>query len=408
MSEAFTRIAGTRPVRKAVNAVLHARNPGPRGLDAFEMWPEDRLWSFQLLRMLGQSSLGGAEFAEVHRAASRIRPGDAGGWYDSFTELASANEASARAAADQGHPITARQLFIKASNYHRAAGSFHDPASAPHISSIDARRRCFVEGTRQLDDLVDPIEIPYEGSTLPGYWMRPTGGGPRPTAIAFGGTDAVAEEMYLAIGRPLLDRGFAVLAVDGPGQGEALRRGILMRHDWEVPVGACIDAIADDPACDPTRIVVVGQSLGGYLAARAAAREPRLAAAVVWGAMFEIDPDSAATRTLEELLHFWQIYQRMFAISTRQEFADAVDPFDLTGVAHEISIPLLILHGESDRLIGIDHAIRLRDAVASTDVHLEIFRAGEPGCTHCQIDAPWLAQNVICDWLETRFPVTGP
>ena len=161
------------------------------------MWPEDRLWSFQLLRILGQSSLGGAEFAEVHRAASRIRPGDAGGWYDSFTELASANEASAapqRTRAIRSRPASCSSRRRTTTAQRAASTTRHRRRTSPR-STLGGGASSREPGSSTTSSTRS--RSPTREALSRATWMRPTGGGPRPTAIAFGGTDAVAEEMYL-------------------------------------------------------------------------------------------------------------------------------------------------------------------------------------------------------------------
>jgi dienelactone hydrolase len=66
--------------------------------------------------------------------------------------------------------------------------------------------------------------------------------------------------------------------VDPPGSGEALRlRGLTSRVDSEAWATACVDYLETRDDVDPTRIGLVGWSLGGYCAPRAAAFEKRLA-----------------------------------------------------------------------------------------------------------------------------------
>jgi pimeloyl-ACP methyl ester carboxylesterase len=65
-----------------------------------------------------------------------------------------------------------------------------------------------------------------------------------------------------------------VVTYDGPGQGAALReQALVFRPDWE-------DALTR-AEIDPDRLVLLGYGLGGYLTARAAAHEHRLAALIL-------------------------------------------------------------------------------------------------------------------------------
>src|SRR5215471_18993514 len=58
------------------------------------------------------------------------------------------------------------------------------------------------------------------------------------------------------------------------------RGGLVFRPDWEKVVSCAVDFALTQPDVDPHKIVLMGVSMGGVLAPRAAAFEPRLAALV--------------------------------------------------------------------------------------------------------------------------------
>jgi dienelactone hydrolase len=77
------------------------------------------------------------------------------------------------------------------------------------------------------------------------------------------------------------------LFLDQPGTGEALRlRDIKANPKSEQPVSAALDHLETFREIDTDRVGVVGVSLGGYYAPRAAAFEKRLVACVAWGAIW--------------------------------------------------------------------------------------------------------------------------
>ena len=144
-----------------------------------------------------------------------------------------------------------------------------------HVKAPD-----FPSAAEIITPAAEIVEIPYEnGKSLPAYFIRSANGGARqPVLISFGGLDSFKDELWFMTGRGAVQRGLSVLLVDGPGQGGALRRhGLVTRHDYEVPVGRCIDWLAARSDVDASRIAVSGSSLGGYYAARAGSIRPRLA-----------------------------------------------------------------------------------------------------------------------------------
>ena len=96
-----------------------------------------------------------------------------------------------------------------------------------------------------------------------------------------GGLDSIKDEMWFMQAHAALQRGIAVLMIDGPGQGGTLRRHkVTNRPDYEVPIGRCIDWLEKRADVDAKRVAVCGSSLGGYYAARAGSMEHRLAACI--------------------------------------------------------------------------------------------------------------------------------
>jgi hypothetical protein len=68
-----------------------------------------------------------------------------------------------------------------------------------------------------------PVAIPYESTTLRGYFYRAGNPGvPRPTVIVHTGFDVIAAGMHFQGAAAGAERGYHVLAFDGSGQGGAL------------------------------------------------------------------------------------------------------------------------------------------------------------------------------------------
>jgi hypothetical protein len=68
-----------------------------------------------------------------------------------------------------------------------------------------------------MDQLIEALDIDFEGAKLPAYFV--TGGeGRRPTLIALGGFDSTMEELYGWLGSVAAHYGWHCLIFEGPGQ----------------------------------------------------------------------------------------------------------------------------------------------------------------------------------------------
>src|SRR5438034_11563766 len=98
----------------------------------------------------------------------------------------------------------------------------------------------------------------------------------------FGGFDSYVED-FLPILTTMRDRGFDVVAFEGPGQGGALEdSGIPMTPDWHRPGGAILDHLS------LSGVTLVGISLCGCLAIRGAAPGPPVGCAVAFEAVTDM------------------------------------------------------------------------------------------------------------------------
>jgi dipeptidyl aminopeptidase/acylaminoacyl peptidase len=168
-----------------------------------------------------------------------------------------------------------------------------------------------------------------------------------------------------------------------------------------VPVAACIDYLETRDDVDASRIAASGSSLGGYYIARAAAFEPRLAAAVSHGAVWavnEIWGDADETHGLAGHIKW------VFGAGSMREALEMGKAFTLEGIVGRIRCPYLIVHGGFD-VLGVRQARHTYDAAreAGVDVTLRLVQEEETGAEHCQHDNPTLGQDAVGDWLADRF-----
>jgi pimeloyl-ACP methyl ester carboxylesterase len=241
------------------------------------------LFDGQLRRTIGHGTYDGAELGECLATASRVKDGDRDSWYRSWMSLADRTLAAAESSAAHGHRESARCAFLRASNYYRNAYVFHLEAPLPSLVHVAYRRHrdAFRRATGAMILPPEQVAIPFEDSTLPGYFCA-VDKTRRPLIISVGGYDSTAEESFFWNGAAALARGYHALLFDGPGQGQLLiERSMPFRPDWEKVISAVIDLAVRRDDVDVSRIVLIGESWGGYLAPRAAAYDHRVALCVL-------------------------------------------------------------------------------------------------------------------------------
>jgi dienelactone hydrolase len=367
----------------------------------FTMWPRDFDWSWHLLRPIAEGIYGGGEFNEIYRAAARMTLGDKESWYREWLSLAEQIDALGRQADGAGHTITARDHYLRACNYYRWAEFFLLPQDTRRAHTYDRCVACFRAAGQYFTVPLERVEVPYEGTTLPGYFYPALDRvGPKTPAVLYvAGADVLKEELYFLGGKAAIERGMALLVVDMPGQGETLRqRGLVSRPDYEVPVGAAIDYLQRRPEVDGSRIGLIGRSFGGYYAARAAAFETRLRACAIFGALYD-GVDLYDT--------YPPIRNQLRWLTGAKDLDDArerLKAFSLKGVVDKISCPLLVVHGEDDHLVPAWHAERTV-AEARSDKQLILYKRGEPGSIHCSYDGFPYTIPTLFDWLADRLLV---
>lgn len=236
------------------------------------------------MRTLAHTLYGGADFGECMVTMQRVPPGDVAAWHREWTATADRVAAMADTCAARGHDVSARAAYLRASNYYRTSYLllYGAPPKPELVHAFERESATFAAFASRADPPLEPVEIPYEGTTLLCYFCRaPHVCGAAATLIATSGYDPTVSETYFAYAVAANQRVYNCLLYDGPGQGRALiKQGLPMRPDWEYVVRPVIDYALTRSDVDPTRLALAGWSVGGYLALRGAGGEPRLAACI--------------------------------------------------------------------------------------------------------------------------------
>ncbi len=396
---------------------------------------ENESFSFETLRTAVFANYGGADLGEVIVTARAIPEGDETAWLEQWEATANRVAAIGERCLATGHQVSAREAFLRASNYYRTAEFFKRaaPIGDADVARLSGRMtQTFIQAAQLLDTPFELVDIPYENTTLPGYlFLADNSGEPRPTIIYNNGFDSTQEESYVAIGAAALRRGYNVLAFDGPGQGAALRAAkITFRHDWENVLGPVIDFALTRREIDRDRIALFGYSLGGYLVARAAAFDHRPAALILDDGLLDFHfafehmlppfllswinerQDERADAVLQLLMSIktgarWAIQNGMwtFGAASPSEFVRQTRRYTLAGIAGDIRTPTLVLNAENDQFLkGQPQAIY---AQLQAPKKLVTFTEAEGAGEHCHMGAMSLAHQTIFDWLGDTLSNRG-
>jgi dienelactone hydrolase len=369
-------------------------------------WPEHPWPSYQFRRGLGETQEGGGSVSECFQTAARITPGDPESWHREWLAVAARNDARGDAEAARGHLRTAMNCWLRAADYYRQAEFFLAPTDPRRLATFSKMERASHRFLAHLTPPGEVLEIPYDGASIYAYFVRaPFGdGGRQPCLISMGGLDSIKDEMWFMQAHGALQRGISVLMIDGPGQGGTLRRhGLTTRPDYEVPIARCVDYLLSRADVDPARIAVCGSSLGGYYAARAGAREPRLAACISHGALWSIHE---FWKHADERHGLAAHIKWVFGVRTMADAVERFKAFTLDGVLEDMRCPYLIVHGGHD-VLGMSQARRVYDYARAhgVDATLRFVTPDETGAEHCQHDNPTIGQELMSDWLADVFRI---
>jgi pimeloyl-ACP methyl ester carboxylesterase len=330
----------------------------------------------------------GVDYNDFVRTTATVERWD--DWIDAWAALGDRHAELAREAEAAGRAVTAGEAWLRASvAYH--FGKFvwvldEDRVRPVHQKSVDA----MYAGHRALGNAVERIEAPLDGKAMVGNLRRPAGLDRPPLVLLIPGLDSTKEEL-LSMEEAFLKRGMATFALDGPGQGESTYE-LPLRYDYEVAVTSALDVLAAREDLDMDRVGMVGQSMGGYFAPRAAVFEPRIrAVAGLSGAYTRIDIwDSLPPVNRETFIY--KTHSR-----DADEAREVALAMDLDGVLERLDRPALFATGTRDRLVPWQQ----------TEMQAKAAPQGEfvlvEGGTHVLSNYPYLLRPLVSDWMAEKL-----
>jgi len=413
----------------AILALTGRKSNSGSGLDRFF---EDQHFHYETIRVVAHAPYGGADIGEVFAVTRNIREKNLEDWYREWYAMAERLRSNAESYSDD----TGRgRALLRAQNYYRNSEFYLSPQDERRKDTFAKSAQSFRAALTALKINFLEFEVPFQGVGMEAIYYTPDGDSFRdkPLLIAHGGYDSTLEELYFWFVAPALERGYAILTFSGPGQGAVLRKhGVPFTPRWEEPTTAVINEFVRR-FDEPEKIILAGLSMGGVLAPRAAAFEPRIDGVIAFDAMYSFQ-DSLfynlpvfARRPVRWLYEneYFDILNRIIALKTRNDIGAhwgiqngqwvmgvedasgvfrAFEPFNMRGIAQNITADVLLLWGEDDHFMDDAQLINMQTGLTSArSVRTKSYSKQEGGHEHCQTGILTTVHADIFSWIEEKF-----
>lgn len=357
---------------------------------------------------LGWGPTGGLDIGQAFYVASQIKDGDADSWVQAFSNYGDLLNKQADEWKVRGWKRAAAETRLKAFASYRSAWQFAGPTDV--FKSLFAKHKAaFGAAMAELELPASFFQVPYKGKQLPGvFYQNPNKSAP--VVLVVGGADTCMEDLFLTVGRSFFDRGYSVALVDLPGQGITQAEGLHWEVEAEKPVSATVDLLIERFGAKPGRIAMIGMSLGGYFAARAAGYEKRFATVIAstpfpspaqlfslsaQSAMSEKQtPSQAATRSRQ--VTFWKI-----GAKTAQDFLQLSS--GMNADPKLVSVPFLSVLGGGDSPVFAAQARGWHRDILSERKRFVLLDAASGADGHVQVNNRLRLVQESVGWMDEIF-----
>ncbi len=432
-------------------------------------FPQQPDLNFETLFAIGAVAYGAGDPGEVEATSAAVRAamaaaGPAGiPGYQPYVDAFSALGAGVRAGADAqralGHTAAARDGYLRAAMYYNCALFFVLGTTNPagEAAAYATMQDCWAAAAALLEPAFERVEIPASvrflapggqparrDITIPAYWVRAPGEGPKPTVIINNGSDAQLIDVYTYGAATAVERGYNAIIFEGPGQGSLIfEQNIPFTPYWGDVITPIVDFLVGQPEVNPDAIALTGWSLGGLLVVRAAAAEPRIKAlvsdpgttsnSVMWSALTNALQENTGGITNEG---FQGLYSHIpehgvegrqslkFTVNKRGSIydpgfhniatsggviTDIVGLLDIVAAYNmsaeligEVTAHTLVTSYEGDQFVTSADGAALYNALTSAASRTQFeFTRAQGGEYHCAPLAPRFRNQVVFDWLDS-------
>ena len=368
---------------------------------------ENEAFNYQLNRFYSFGAFGKDELMEIGKKIDGFET-----WISLFEEMGEK--------AEKENDILKAACCFRAAHFYTVSGKKDEDGNSLKHILYEKCSKLYNEYYCSMRD-IQYVQIPYENYKIPVYYV--VNADPKGTIVIHGGYDSIVQE-FLPVLMIFGDMGYNVYFFEGPGQGEVLMHyDVRMTEKWEGCTGAVLDHFGLED------VTLIGISLGGYLAPRAAAYEKRISRVVMYdliydfyGAILNKMGDKAKSfdflvnhpknilwkgmnKQLEENYFTNWLLNQGYAIydnvKTPCEYFNYIKRFNTRELSKLITQDVLVLAGEAD-LYTVYYEEQLKALVNARSVTGRLFTKEEYADHHCQVGNIKLLVQTIVKWIEEK------
>jgi len=387
---------------------------------------------FETQIVLGSCCYGAAEAGEILAITESIKNGDFESWYQAWYAAGERVQAMAEEIASAGNRVSAAHTYLRAASYFSASITMIDGTkdTSRGVPIWKRHLECWEKFCSFLTPPAEKVEIPYEDTPMHGYFFKPDDSPGRwPVVIFNNGSDGTTSTTWVSGVAGALERGYAALVFDGPGQNAMLwLNEVPFRYDWEKVITPVTDFLLARDDVDGERIALSGISQGGYWVLRALAFEHRIAAGILDPGVMDVATtmvENFPRRMLElmeqgneeEFNKEMEFGMKLGGKSRRQELEWRMKPymtdnyfkwlteamkFNARDVVTLVQCPVWISDPEDEQFWpGQSQEVYDRLECPKT---IQKFTREEGANWHCEPKARALYDQRMFDWLATVMP----
>lgn len=182
-------------------------------------------------------------------------------------------------------------------------------------------------------------------------------------------------------------------------RGTGLSQGNLDMLGWTHDLKAAVDFLCNQDEVDSSRLCLLGSSGGAAISVYVAAHDPRVSSVVTFAcpADFAFLPTKENAKSLLDRFRSIGVFRDTDFPPSVEEWLEGFSTVSPIRWVDKISPrPLLLIHGDKDDVVPIDHAFRLYEKAREPKEIITISGAGH------RLRLEEKAITTAIDWLKTQ------